>query len=702
MSRQPRGLHYLEFLAAFIFCIIILFPVRVHAEINESNVYYLDKDGGTFFISVLFEKGDLKLSLKDPDDMEVSLNSPNVEYVQSDSTVFIIVKNAKRGQWKLIYDKGSNEELQVAAYADEEPMVIDSLKIGSMDADGNVPVSFKVTQPDGRSFSYEIRIGTDEDMMDYRVLTTGYGYEGEITETEISLKDINTFDQYYLQIVAYYDKDYMRYMGSVTSERFSFVNPSEEPDAIEDYRVTVDVITKTIEVDISEYAPWEAKSYMINIREDGAEADPLMLIRSEDGDIGRFQYKEGTKEIECSVVLQNDSGRISKPLTKTVYLTERSGKFWMNLPESDTINSTDYSFSYVNALEQTVYTRIDDQREEEFTLNGDGNHLISVGANSCELRIRYQADDNIWYEYNILVSVDVIPPELKIYEALNGIVTDEKKIVLTGKTEADAALKVNDAETDKNEDGSFSIELDLADDDNSFNITATDAAGNTSAYAFSIIYSKNGEAPSDVDADLDDITDGSGGSKPGTFGKWLWLIALLFVAVMIITTALVVFIGIKKRDMKQNMFRGAVVVVGFSVAGFILNLVYYIIRRNYQNSEKYIDLSANNIHEAYSYLSVTRFSGILLILLVIIMILSAGVILFVKLSGKKLKTPEFVKKATGQVAEIRKQNSEPWNAYQTDGPQNNEESGDWKICKHCGARNRAQAKFCIKCGQPNE
>ena len=701
-------------------CILIAFPVKVQAEIKEKNVYYLDKDGGTFYISIMFEKSDLRLSLKDPDDNEVSLNSSDVEYVQSDSTVFIIVRNAKRGQWKLIYDKGSNDELQVAAYAEEEPMVIDSLKVGNIDEECNIPVSFRVSQPDGRNYNYEIRLGTDENMDDYRVLGTGYGYEGEITETKVSLKDVNSYDNYYLQIFAYYDKDYMRYVGMVTSNSFAFSNPTDEPDAIEDYKVTVNPITKSVDIDISEYATWEDKSYCIDYKVDGSEAEQLIAIREDSGDIATIEYKDGAKVVECSVTVQNSSGRISKPLKKTIYLTARPDKFWMELPESDTINSTNYTFSYENAIEQTVYTKIDDQREEEFVLNDGGNHLIPVGDTSCSLRIRYQADDNIWYSYDVIVTVDVIPPDLKIYEALNGIVTDEKNIILTGKTEADAVLMVNDTETEKNEDGSFSLNLDLTDGENDFKITSTDTAGNISTYAFAITYSKNGTPPDDVDADLDDTDGGGNGFKAGAFGKWLWLVALIYFFVMALTTFLVVFIGMKKRDIKQNLFRGALTAICFSAVGFIADLIYYISRKNFQSSEKYIDMSANNIHEAYSYLSVTKFAGTLLIVAILLILASVGVILFTKLSGKKFETPGFIKKASEKAAEWKKQNNEPWtmqtpDAWKTpeagqstetptesdNGQQSSQDDGEWTTCKQCGARIKMQAKFCDKCGFPN-
>ncbi|WP_026660518.1 zinc-ribbon domain-containing protein [Butyrivibrio sp. AC2005] len=711
MSKNHISLKGLGFLIVFVMCCtLMLFSIDVCAEVKEKNVYYMDKEGGTFYISMMYEKSDIKLALKDPDDNEVQLNSANVEYVQSESTVFIIVKNAKRGQWKLIYDKGSNDELLVQAYAEEEPMVIDSLKFGSMDADNNLPVSFRVTQPDGRNFNYEIRIGTYENMDDYRVLKKGYGYEGEITETEVPLKDVNTYDKYYFQIIAYYDRDNMRYMETLVSDPFSYTNPDGAPDAIEDFKVTVDMITNSIDVDISEYVPWEAKSYCINIKEDGAEQDPVIVIRSDGGDVTNIQLKDGTKIVECSVTLQNDAGRISAPLTKTVYLTGRQGQFWMNLPESDTINSTNYTISYENALDQAVYTKIDDKREEEIVLNGGGKHLIPVGDTSAQLRISYQADDNIWYVYDTIVTVDVIPPELKIYEALNGIVTDDKNIVLTGKTDADAVLTVNGNETEKNEDGSFSLELDLADGLNNFDIKSTDGAGNISTYAFAITYSKDGQAPTDVDADLDDLGDGSSKGKAGGFGKWLWLVALIFIVAMVITTFLVIFIGIKKRTLNQNMFRGGVVTCSFAIVGFIADLIYYITRRSFQNSEKYIDLSATNIHEAYSYLSITRLSGWLLVLLILFILASAGVILFAKLSGRKLGMPGFIKnatdKATQKAAEWKKQREEPWNMQTPEAwsEQNHNDSteGDWKICKHCGAKNRKAAKFCIKCGKPSD
>jgi len=99
----------------------------------------------------------------------------------------------------------------------------------------------------------------------------------------------------------------------------------------------------------------------------------------------------------------------------------------------------------------------------------DGIHLLVVEA--IDLDGNAKAID-------VLLVVDTSPPVLALASSLNNTTIDVPTITLTGRTENDAKLQVNNIIVALAEDGSFTLNLGLAEGTNSIEILATDPAGN--------------------------------------------------------------------------------------------------------------------------------------------------------------------------------------------------------------------------------
>lgn len=69
--------------------------------------------------------------------------------------------------------------------------------------------------------------------------------------------------------------------------------------------------------------------------------------------------------------------------------------------------------------------------------------------------------------------------------------THDKKIQISGKTDPDAELLINDRWMTLKTDGSFSYNFDLKDGENKFTIKATDQAGNSENKTLTVTYSPN-------------------------------------------------------------------------------------------------------------------------------------------------------------------------------------------------------------------
>ena len=75
--------------------------------------------------------------------------------------------------------------------------------------------------------------------------------------------------------------------------------------------------------------------------------------------------------------------------------------------------------------------------------------------------------------------VDKTPPGISDISPATGTKTTKSSLVVSGKTEPDATMKINGVDVPVSSDGSFSKELTLAKGENTITITATDMAGNT-------------------------------------------------------------------------------------------------------------------------------------------------------------------------------------------------------------------------------
>lgn len=90
-------------------------------------------------------------------------------------------------------------------------------------------------------------------------------------------------------------------------------------------------------------------------------------------------------------------------------------------------------------------------------------------------------------KYKKKVAEDTTPPEILINQPQDGTITNQNNIVVSGVTEKDAKVSVNNIPTSVNIDGSFSQNISLIEGRNTINITSQDKAGNIATKSLSII-----------------------------------------------------------------------------------------------------------------------------------------------------------------------------------------------------------------------
>ena len=713
-NRMMNKKAYRYLFLPLLFCLCFAFVIKTYAESYERDVYYVDQDGRSFYIAVIFanEQDKTGIKLKGPDDKYRKLDSKTITTINEKNYIYILVENADQGQWKLVFDRDPGDKVEIKAYADEAPITVDSVNVGTPDAENKVPVSFKVSQEDERNYSYEIRLGADESMGEYRVLATGSSEAGKEVSESVSFADVNTYDSYYIQVYVHYEKDGIPNFDMRTSAAFAYTNPDGDAPLIEDYNLRVEIDNAQIVADVAGHTG-DVKAYSVKLTEDGTAGEAQAFDLAENGEQAYVSFKPETQVLTCDLTIMHGNGRTSAPLTKTAYLVPQQGVTFVSVPASGPLTSDVLNLEYENASNLVVkIERTDGKDVPEFTLNGTGVRQLKLGEFPMEADISYTTPDNITYVYHRIYSLDDIPPTLKIYEALDGTVTKNSHIVVTGKTDADAVLTVNGAETAKNANGSFSVELDLANGKNSYTIEASDTAGNTSSYVFTVTYSKDGSVPEEV---LEEETGNVKTHFTAKLSKWLWLVGICMLVVYVLFLVIFVLNGKKSRSGRDNLRRAALVTAICSGVYGVADLVFYILRRHYEKSADYIDLAVNRLEDASKYLKMTKLCRIFLIIFAVMFVLSVAVLV---ISKKRVNAPQKKTMQKVQRPARANKNFDPYAQQSVQQPMQQpvqqqvqqpvqaeqqtiqeETTQQMKFCKYCGNQIKASASFCKKCGK---
>ena len=611
------------------------FPMRACALESEGDLYYNNKVQD-LMIYVYYEKPGVKIRLMDPDGNILDQNSRNAEYVETDSMMMILVKNAGAGQWKLLYDKGPNASIRADCQPYDKPIWITSLTTAVSGADLNVAFDVSQEEGEGRAFEYEVRLGIDEAMNEYRSLGTGRGRVGEKVEQSFSLKDINSHTDYYVQVFVFYDQGAQQNFDWATDGPISYTNP-DAAQPLEDYVVELHQSYGYLNVDLEDYVSYDAKRAHVQVEADGSVISDQLVDLADFKDAGTT-FEKGTKEFTVKVSVEYSNGRMSDELVKTFsYAPDpAAGDFVLTLRGSGPDNQ--FHYFWENAKDQTVIFTPRNKYPVEVVLNASGSDAIELEEDVSVMEVRYTDRNNVCRVLEQQIHVDNAPPELKLYEQLNGMVTDKATVLITGKTEAGCSLTCNDEPVEIAENGTFTYEFKLEPGENTAAFRATDASGNSSLHSLTI---KRGEEEKE-EAEKTGIS--SNKTINAIFNK-IPLIAGIATFLLGLTELTLFLTGLKNREKYDSMMTAmAVVLLVFSAAALIFNIAYFTARSNFQNSSDYVNLALDDQKAAYNFLAGTQASGSQFVWFIMATVLSAAALGFsvytlVKNAKSRPKTP---------------------------------------------------------------
>lgn len=581
----------------------------VYAETKQTEITSLSKQGD-LTVMFTFDKEIVDIDFISPSGKVISSDSSEVEIAQGDLWSTYRIKNAEQGTWKVEYDLKSNSEISYSIIKDDYGLWIQYLNLGKNDGD-ELELVFKTDfDEEDIYYSYEIYAVSLVDTNAVSKLSSGLAKANEEKTIDVNLNQLSS-DEYVIRLDAFYDDDGMEVFDSVLSDSIEYVNPNE-PSAIEDYKVKIDMDEHICLIDWSEFVDLGYSGYKLIVAADGETVYNSEMENNIQSN--SVLFSEGTKSIEVKLAYKSNNVW-SKYNIKTISLED---EFLTNTTGNIT-NSSQIELQYKTKMERVLRVKINDE-EGKYKVKEEGTLSFDLKDEVNEVYAELELDNQIYFIVDQNVYSDRIPPSITLYDNLDGKTFYTDSATILGKISGGKILKINENEINVDETGSFAYEVNLSLGENVIEIICEDANGNGTSRVLTIY-----RGTSIFNA------------KENTQGLLSYLPLLASVLVSILTIILaVVFMKRKDKSLKKKYSIVPYLVWDILVA--TLDAVcwwQFITRYFFSNSIKYLKMAEKSLSQAAIYIRLERLFGITAIAALIIFALSITLTILVAKKRKK-------------------------------------------------------------------
>lgn len=668
--------------------------VFAFAETKTADLVTLDSDTN-LTVSVGYETEEPTVSFIAPNGDEVKEGSEGVE-VKRDTEgkkIYFQISNAKRGDWKIVYDKKSNSQITVDFGKFSNGIWINSVTPGKLEGN-TLEVSLDVSQTENIRYDYKLYaavVDADGVVTGKKLLSSGSAVANEVVNTTVDLSPLGSSSYYIFAEISTTDKGVYVFDEMLSDAPVNFTNADALPK-VDDLYVELNLSTNEILISWENYCSSNDEK-IIGIFGNG-EQEPMFSYTATGYEKNLVADIDSSKLPFTVEFTYKDGNRISETFTKTIDVSDVK----VTMKNDGLVNSFNALFDYETSKETTFDISVDGAEPYQVVGNGNGNFSVKLSQNLHEITVSHLRSDNIKVINKYQVIVDDVAPEMEFFENLTTIRTHNETFDIIGSVEAGASLTVDGKEIKTEENGVFRHNVALKEGDNRFEFVAVDGAGNKTLRRIEIIREPKTIASSKaVDDDGDD---------EGFFKKYLALIITAGVSLIVAVVAIILSMKKKVTDNKKFLYTGIMIFVNavavLSLIGIVALLIYRYNLYKEIGPENFLKALDSSMNEAYEnilkYNNIGEYLTILLVVFivatVISLVMALGIIIPKKLKNRKPKIKKTAEKPT--VSEdvkvetiTEKPEEKPQEAPKTEGP---------KFCKKCGTP-LGGAKFCKKCGE---
>lgn len=466
-------------------CLMLSVAVPAMAALEEENWEYIDTQKDlVIWVSWDVEQPTVVFIAPNGKVYDPAVSTDSTTTSVSTSTLYYTIRNAPAGQWRVRYDKGSNQQLEIAVQDYTPPLFIDSLTLGEI-LSNRMEVKFLVNAQEEMYYNYKLSAVADHTGVE-KELYSGSGRTGEEVSAQVDLSKLSTYDGYMIKLYVWYNHNGADIFDFKFSDKFTFKNDSNDSQ-FQNFGLKVAPVDGLLKIAVTDL-DWRAQSVMVAIFENGG-AEPAMFdeYTVEEAKALELAYDPAATEVAVEVSVNYD-GTFTTPVRKTF----QPKKAAVTLPDVDAINSLTLPMRYTGLTKQKVDVQINGTHNE-LVLDGDGNVNITLGDDWNKLYVTYTDDQGIEWFLEREIFVDRVPPVLTMSRDYDGMTVQENKLSIGGKATDYHSVTINGQAVAVDADGLFSQELNLTTGANTVEVVAADKLGNESRYTAVIYYGVDAE-----------------------------------------------------------------------------------------------------------------------------------------------------------------------------------------------------------------
>lgn len=596
-------------------CIICLFfviavwcfPIMTHAETKEAVLDTLSKTED-LLVMFTFDKEVVNITFISPSGQEYGVGSDRVESSSGKSWSTYRVKDAEAGEWKIRYDLGKNSQIEYSMIDENAGIWIQYFTMSNISGT-TLNVAFEADhESENINYSYSVYVVSEKEEESEKEVASGNALSGEKTECSIDLNQIST-GTYKLRLEVTYSEGEGEYFDAASTDVFEYTNPNT-PERIKDYAVYVNQDDAGCRICWGDYIDGNYEKYRVQVYTDasGKEAVYDGELEGKYGET-KISFPKDAKSIQMNVSYM-ENGVWSDAYQKEIDLVKGE---YLKTDGKEITNSGQLQILYNVTEKRKLKIRLNEEKESVFQLKDEGYMGIELQQGLNNVYAEFKSSNQIYYVIDREIYCDIYPPEILLYDKLDGKTIAGKNIEILGKVTNGSKLMINKKEVELKEDGSFYYDYHMKNGENVITLTASDVNGNSTAQVLTL-YKKSGIL-----------------SKKFNWKDYWGLFSALAFS-LLITIFSLIFLRKKKEEKDKNTEKkkslAGLWISLLLLAGFEVGSVMEFIRR-YQlsKSEEFLNIAEESVAKAAEYirirniLGITSFTGaVLLIVLIFVLI----------------------------------------------------------------------------------
>lgn len=459
----------------------ITFPSS--AEVKQAPLLTLEASQD-LVVMFRYDRELIDIAFISPSGKTFDQKSGNLESVSGDLWRTYRIREAEAGQWMVAYDLGSNTQIEYSLVDGNNGLWIQEFMITKLSAE-HAEVSFTATFENAAvNYVYKVyAVPVGGDQSNRHLLLSDRALSNEAINNVAGLSALSSGSYRLVLEVQMDDAIYGKFaFDTGTTSEFKYVNPNT-PAKPDDYSVHINQDALSIIVDWSGSAKQYNDAYRVTVYADTRNVEPFYQgVMDVQVDQTRIYYPEDAQKL--MIVVNYERNQIeSEALIKEVDL---AGSSYLSLDEKAITCSSQVRLNYGHSEETTLRVSINGSAQSEFQVQGEGFIGLGLASGHNHIYAEFEGADHIFHIVDTEIYLDIYPPEIILYDRLDGTVVSRDTIQILGEVKYGNALKINDTPVVLSDSGGFSHTYVLEPGENIITLSATDQNGNTSLQVITV------------------------------------------------------------------------------------------------------------------------------------------------------------------------------------------------------------------------